>query len=320
MKLRQLIAYRNMLRSFDVGSIRTDTNMSLQRIMHEIDQARFDFSSETLLEQDIDAVDSAIGSFKRNLERLKLQLDQEIATEEADAYAQALVWYEGEIRQRSVEALLDRHTRVSAATQDLMLNRIRYYSDWRYPGMIIRPGNQDLVDHLVNYDPLYLVDIDQQLLDPALDRFNEQYQRRLGCYVIDELEHAAILGELPNSQFGFCVAIDYFNFKPVPVIRRYLAELFEKLRPGGTLAFTIMDGDHVPALLLTETGFGCYTPGSAVIDSADDIGYELTYQYHGDGEPVTWLELRRPGTLTSLRGGQTLAKIIPKQIQNPLQV
>jgi hypothetical protein len=115
------------------------------------------------------------------------------------------------------------------------------------------------------------------------------------------------------NQFGFCVAVNYFNFKPVPVIQSYMTELFEKLRPGGTVAFTIMDSDHVPALLLVENGFACYTPGSAVIDAADDIGYELTYQYHNDGEPVTWLEFRRPGTLTSLRGGQTLAKIIPKR-------
>jgi SAM-dependent methyltransferase len=313
MKLRQLIAYRNALQRYAVSDIQTDANMGLHRIMHEIDMARIDLSASQDLELAVDSINSAFGDFRRCFETLKQQLAQEIVVEEATAYSQAQEWYQGEIRQRSVEALLKRHTRVSAATQDTMLNRIRYHSDWRYPGMIIRPGNRDLIDHLVNYDPLYLVDIDSELLAPALERFNDQYQRRLGCYVIDE-QDPEIFGALPTGQFGFCVAIDYFNFKPVPVIRRYLEELFEKLRPGGTVAFSINDGDHVPALLLMESGFGCYTPGSAVIDAADDIGFELTYQYHSDGEPVTWLELRRPGDLHSLRGGQTLTKIIPKQL------
>ena len=313
MKLRQLIAYRNALQRYAVSDIQTDANMGLQRIMHEIDMARIDLSASQDLELAVDSINSAFGDFRRCFETLKQQLSQEIVAEEATAYSQAQEWYQGEICQRSVEALLKRHTRVSAATQDTMLNRIRYHSDWRYPGMIIRPGNRDLIDHLVNYDPLYLVDIDSELLTPAVERFNDQYQRRLGCYVIDE-QDPEIFGALPTGQFGFCVAIDYFNFKPIPVIHRYLEELFEKLRPGGTVAFSINDGDHVPALLLMESGFGCYTPGSAVIDAADDIGFELTYQYHGDGEPVTWLELRRPGDLHSLRGGQTLAKIIPKQL------
>jgi hypothetical protein len=314
MKLRQLIAYKNALQPYNVADIRTDANMELQRIMHAVDLSGFDFLSGLALEKDIDCINSAFESFKYNLEQLKTQINQEIKIEEKTAYEEAQEWYQDELNQKSIEVLLNRHVKISDSSQQVILDRIRYYSDWRYPGVIIRPGNRDLIDHLVNYDPLYLVDIDTKLLSPTLEKFTEQYQQRLVCCVVDEIDSQEIFSKLPNNQIGFCVAVDYFNFKPVPVIRRYMTELFEKLRPGGTLAFTVTDSDHVPALLLTERKFACYTPGSAIIDAAEEIGYDLAYQYHSNGEPVTWLEFRKPGSLTSLRGGQTLAKIIPKTL------
>jgi hypothetical protein len=44
------------------------------------------------------------------------------------------------------------------------------------------------------------------------------------------------------------------------------------------------------------------------------VGFELKFRYDDDTGPSTWIELQKPGTLTSLRGGQALAKILPKPI------
>lgn len=319
MKLRQLIAYRNALQRYSVSDVRTDANMSLQRIMHEIDMARFDLPAEAVLEQNLDTINSAFGAFQRSLEQLKLQINQEIKTEEASAYAQSLTGYQEASLQISVEQLLNRRTHVSEQTNKIILDRVKYHSDWRYPGLIFSPGANDLLDHMVSLDPLYLVDTVPELLDAAVEKFNMQYQNRLCCYVVDE-NHSELLLSLPDDQVSVCAAVDFFNFRPMPVIIRYLGETIKKLRPGGTLCMTINDCDHVSAVLLAEKGFASYTPGSAVIDAAEDVGLELSYRYHCDGEPVTWLEFRRPGTLTSLRGGQTLAKIIPKQLARSQQI
>ena len=35
---------------------------------------------------------------------------------------------------------------------------------------------------------------------------------------------------------------------------------------------------------------------------------------HEDNSASVWLEVKKPGTLKSLRGGQALAKILPKPI------
>jgi hypothetical protein len=75
---------------------------------------------------------------------------------------------------------------------------------------------------------------------------------------------------------------------------------------------TFNDCDHVAAMILVEICFSCYTPGQMILDLAEDIGYELQYHYHKDGEPITWVELRKTGNLETLRGGQTMAKIVRK--------
>jgi hypothetical protein len=44
---------------------------------------------------------------------------------------------------------------------------------------------------------------------------------------------------------------------------------------------------------------------------AESLGFVIQQRYDID-HANTWLEMRRPGELTSLRGGQSLAKIIAK--------
>jgi hypothetical protein len=53
----------------------------------------------------------------------------------------------------------------------------------------------------------------------------------------------------------------------------------------------------------------CYTPGRVICQAAESAGFDIVYQHTGLGD-LTWLELQRPGQISSLRGGQTLAKIV----------
>jgi hypothetical protein len=54
-----------------------------------------------------------------------------------------------------------------------------------------------------------------------------------------------------------------------------------------------------------------YTPKRLILKHAFNLGFELAFAHDGTGD-VSWLELRKPGDLASLRGGQTLAKIVAK--------
>jgi SAM-dependent methyltransferase len=140
--------------------------------------------------------------------------------------------------------------------------------------------------------------------------FTDQYRRRLRPVIVNERDQSTpILGSLPNRQFAMCLVYNFFEFKPLPVIERWLKEIFDKLKPGGRLMMTFNDCDNEKAVRLAETYYACYTPGKMVREIATRIGYEIYFTWN-DGVPTTWLELQKPGTLTSIRGGQALAKIM----------
>jgi hypothetical protein len=133
----------------------------------------------------------------------------------------------------------------------------------------------------------------------------------LRTYIINEGDLDRILDALPEQQFGFCLIYNYFNFKPIEIIRTYLYEIYNKLKPGGTVAFTFNNCDHTGAVELTERKFMCYTPGSLVMSFCESLGYDVIQTYQIDAA-CTWVELRTPGALSSVRGGQSLARIVAK--------
>jgi len=161
---------------------------------------------------------------------------------------------------------------------------------------------------MVGCDPLYIIDRDYELLQPSLERFPKLYQNRLRSYTTNDWSDQPILERIPNNQFGVCLACNVFNYRPLEIIRRYLEEIYIKLRPGGVLLMTYNDCDRAQAVMLVEQFCASYTPGYLIQDLTQNVGFELTYTW-SDGGPSVWLELRKPGQLISNRGGQALAKI-----------
>ena len=156
-----------------------------------------------------------------------------------------------------------------------------------------------------------MVDLNHDYLAPALAKFNPVYQRRLRTYTIKEELDQDILRQLPDNQFALCFAYNYFNFRPFEILKKYLGEIYQKLTPGGVLIMTFNDCDRASAVKLVENFYCCYTPGYLVRELAISMGYDIEYSWNDDG-PTTWLELKKPGNRNSLKGGQTLAKILPK--------
>ena len=204
--------------------------------------------------------------------------------------------------------ILSRNLNILESAKNIITSRILSYADWHYPAAIIRPGCEDFINHLVANDPLYLIDEHKDLLLPAMNKFNQQYQNRLRSYVIDESTGTNILDRLPDDQFSFFLAYNYFDHKPLDIIKIYLKEIFEKLRPGGVLAITFNDCDYTGAVSRVENCTGYYTPGRMILEHCAKIGYTEIFKL-ADNDSSTWVELQKSGVLTSARGGQTLAKI-----------
>ena len=304
-KLSELVNFKNQLDLMSTDALRDTNNQELDKITHLFSLENYN----NLLDQRKLDIQKSFDAFELELEKLKNIVKQEISVLEKPEFQKSYILYEGEFRN-SAEYILNlrKHT---IPNPELFQARLSRYIDWQHSAMIIRPGIENFIDSMVALDPLYLVDLSHDYLAPALSKFNSQYQNRLRTYVVNEDLDQEILGQIPNDQFALCFAYNYFNFRPFEILKKYLDEIYQKLTPGGVFIMTFNDCDRASAVQLVENFYCCYTPGYLVRDLAVSMGYEIEYSWNDPG-PTTWLELKKPGRITSLKGGQTLAKVLPK--------
>ena len=315
MKLSDLVAFYNQLNEVETEPMRVATHQILAPTLHTIINDKLQFSDlSDQLTSNYHQIQDSIRGFENTLDQVKQSVRNIIDTSESSYYANSYELYDGQ-RHDNVETILSRGIKLKPESQEFLTIRIRSYADWHYPGMIIRPG-RDLpwVNELVALDPLYLVDQHQGLFDPIESGFTPEYQRRLRRYVVDEYSDPDLpfLSQLPDEQFGFILAYNFFNYKPLSVISKYMEEAYTKLRPGGTLAMTFNNCDHADGVKLAECAFATYTPSRRIREIATEFEYRITMFYEIN-TAVTWLELKKPGELTSLRGGQALARIVARE-------
>ncbi len=316
MKLSKLVAFRNELERLTIVPAQINSNMQIDNVRHLIscDPVQFaEFADQ--VDQQAGAINQQFDQFEKMLNQFKQQINETIANDGHSLFQESYRLYDKDMRNETTEYILNRQQKLSTEAEELFNTRLQNYTDWRFPGLIVRPGLEKFVGTMVANDPLYLVDQHRDLLQPAVNSFAEAYQKRLRCYVVNERSTDPILEKLPDGQFGLCLVYNFFNFRPVELIRQWLAEIFVKLRPGGVLIMTINDCDKEAGVILAENYFACYTPGTMIQTLAETIGFEILYVWNGDG-PISWIELRRPGELSTLRGGQTLAKIVDKGLAN----
>ena len=312
MKLSELVAYKTALDEVKVSPIQLQADLDLGKITHLVDKQPTDNKQHSNKLKDIAAiVHNNFESYSYEIEKIRQEVIKQIEEQEKFWFQESYRLYEEEMRNEHHDYILNRRPQITPQT--MLRSRLRMYADWRYPGMIIRPGLETFVGEMVSNDPLYIIDTSPHLLGkvPLINQFTPEYQARLRSIVIKEELDYEILDKVPNNQFGLCLAFNFFDFRPLEYIRKYLTEIYNKLRPGGVLIMTFNDCDRMPGVVLVESHYACYTPGRLITGLVESIGFDRVHSWHDNG-PSTFLEIRKPGDLTSLRGGQTLARVIKK--------
>lgn len=311
MKLSRLITYKFMIDNLSVKHVYDEIERLLQHVITDLDVQNIDFDNiktnmkdnKKLTLDTLDKIDSDIQKFKQ-------ALDEFVKSVEEPYYAKSQTVYQEGLND-SADYILDRHNfkklLYQQETLDFFSGRVRDLSNWKWPAMEIRPSHGDISQHMIACDPLYLVDTDAGLFKVVKTMWNPEYQRRLRYYTVSETDRR-IFHQLPQHQFGLIVSVDFFNFRPLQLIERYLKEIFQLLRPGGMVIFTYNNCDYPIGVDNFENSYYCYTPGRHVKAIAEKIGYRIASSFDLENN-VSWLELQKPGTKTSLRGGQTLGRI-----------
>jgi SAM-dependent methyltransferase len=312
MKLSSIVQYLNHLDTLSVYKAAAAARSEVTKITHTVQHSEVQVEEHAArlisIQEDLE---TSLRNYQQELTRLCDNVQQLVEHNEPAYFAASTDNYQQGMRGDTPEYILSRTRSIDPETENLLVDRLITYTDWRYPGMVLRPAHAPGLESLVALDPLYLVDTHQALLDPVKSLFTTEYQRRLRYYVIEEYTNNQIFWNLPREQFGFVYAFRYFEFKPWEVLQQYLDEVFALLRPGGSFLFSFNDCDQWRSVGLTEHHFCCYTPGRLVREHLRKLGYEITYDYNDDAG-TAWLELRKPGHLDSIRGAQALASVYKK--------
>ncbi len=315
MKLSELVAYKTGLDNYDFirssrGLIKkiNESQTDIDRSKH-IKDGSIRFGQDTYPEQlakDLDSLERQIENLNDNYGYYKNQIDQLISEHEVDY----IKYDEENISQtlgEGIKDLTDRQLTMSTKQKREFISRINLYVDWRWPGLIIRPEDQDMVEAMCAFDPLYICDLYDDLVQPYVKKFNEIYQNRLRPYSINKFApRNKSLDQLPQEQFGFVVAYNLFEHYPLSMIEQMLQEIEKLLKPGGTLLFTFNNCDLARNIRTVENGLRCYTPYRLVKPIIEGLGYRIVkLETEGDN----WLEIKKSGTLHTTRGGQSIGKV-----------
>ena len=321
MNLTQLIRLNNHLEELTMHDLQYESSNRFELIIDRVDvpQAGVDSGFQQRLKEKNHALQSVFVSIDEELTDLKSEVERLIA-EQGQAwlhrnYTEYERYLETNYAQTKDYLGLHRNkpVRRDIETESMLKSRVANYCDWKHPAMIIHPMLEPFIHEMTASDPLYLVDESHYLLDPVIQQFNPVYQNRLRPYMIKESFNHPILNRLPDQQIGFCLAYNYLDYRPFELVKIYLEEIYQKLLPGGVVAMTFNDCDRHQAMQAVDQGITGYTPGSLVRGWANYLGFEEIF-CHKTGGPSVWIEFRKSGKLTSLRGGQSLAKILPKPV------
>ena len=312
MKISQLIKQIEMLDANRPRGLDDQVISDLNHVIFQIEKYRLqtpDILSD--LKHGAKVAGDAIKQFDLDLDLLRDRLLEQIKGLEPSYLANSSRLYIEMMLHNTAQYILDTRIDISDANNIFIQSRIKTHSHWQLPGLIIRPSKESWIEHMVACDPLYVIDISHELFEPVKSLFNPAYQRRLRYNVINEMKDPGKMQCVPDDQIGLCLVYNFFNFRPVEIIRPYLVEIYTKLRPGGVLAMTFNDCDRFGAVLLAENNYTCYTPGRLIKSMCETIGFKIEYALYVNDETL-WIELRKPGHRTSLRGGQSLAEIVEK--------
>lgn len=251
---------------------------------------------------DLNRVQSILKHNQDRYTELITHLDQRIREESAKFFTDN---YKLELKYNAVENI--RHVRVmpiSPEVRDELINKIQLYTDWKYPALEIGCRDGEWTQHLVAADPLYIVDHHREFVESATKDFPETYKNRIRVYLTDEHD----LSTLPENQMNFVFCWNFLNYSSFDTVKEYLKEVKRTLRPGGVFLFSYNDGDRPGCAGMAENFFMSYIPKSMLIPLCESLGFELVGD-HARDQTVSWLELRKPGELTTNKAHQVLGEI-----------
>ena len=319
MKLSDLVNFKNRLnKDFHVrgiqGNIQDLCNTLTANHSNAVDDNYNQYLQDTV--NRLMGIADELERIQETLAHTNHNIDEDIGVLSKKFYAQN---YDLELAYDTAQSIREvRQLYVPKEAVEPFLSRIGRYVDWRYPVLEFGCRDGEMTKHLVAGDPLYITDNYQEFLDNTMNQFDEQYRNRIRSYLIHDFAVNSTntvqidFSMLPQEQFGFVFSFNYFNYRSIQGFKDYLTEIFKLLRPGGVMMFTYNNADLGQAAAYAENYFMSYMPKSLLIPLVSSLGFDVVADF--DYTTLSWLEIRKPGELKTIKAHQALAEI--KTIKN----
>jgi SAM-dependent methyltransferase len=153
---------------------------------------------------------------------------------------------------------------------------------WKYPAVCINAQHFDIVNTLLAFDLLYIVDIDRTILDQQYNAVDEGTTNRLKKHPVfkfEDLDFASQVLPTPNGlkfgvpagQMAMVAVPNVFERFPAETIKRALEQIKPLLRPGGKIVFNVFDAESPSVAQLMSEG----TCAGITKNQMNSIAYEL---------------------------------------------
>jgi len=309
MKLSNLVAYQRSINEYNIDDLENFASKNLNTLVTKLDSFDIDEDYQNIVNIK-NALFNNLHDLNIELYKYKQKIVECVNDAEPEYFRKSYKIYE-EMHNDSSEYILNRENTITVDNTKDFRDRIDLYSSWKHAGLYIRPGKNQYIDSMISCDPLYVADEHLDLLAPVKTLWNKEFQSRIRYKIIsDDSEH--IFSDLPHEQIGFIVVSNFFDYKPFEIIKKYLVEFQKLLKPGGVVLFTYNNCDMPGAVRNVENLFNCYTPGRLIKDFVIGLDFELLNSVETPSG-LNWIEIKKPGELISMRGGQALAKIITQK-------
>jgi SAM-dependent methyltransferase len=184
------------------------------------------------------------------------------------------------------------------------------YCSWSYPSLVLFPrGGNQLMQTIVASDPLYIVYRSIDDIITVIEDFSDEYKSRIRLY--------SNLEKLPQNQFGFVLLWNWLNYLSIDKFEDHFQQIYNLLKPGGSCMFSYNNCDLPDAAERAVKSDASYANIRLVKRLVERIGFKVIKSNDlatGDDlfTYISWMEIQKPGTLTTVKAHQALGEIIKK--------
>lgn len=235
-----------------------------------------------MLKQQVDIVDRASNDF-RAIQSCIATMKQEIDTEYNEILAH-LSTHDYFVKNLAIsKSVRENWVMYSSVLDHILVEASMIKDQWKYPAVCVNAQHINLINTLLSFDLLYMVDPDRTILDQQHDAVEDGVKNRLKKHPVfnfEDLDFASQTHATPNGlkfgvplgQMAMVAVPNVFERLPADTTKRVLEQIKPLLRPGGKIVFNVFDAKSPSIAQMMSEGICAGITQHQLYSIANELG------------------------------------------------